>query len=340
MYCLNISRIAIELAVDDPAYEDLALKFYEHFLSIAHAMSHRGRDGMSLWDEEDGFFYDVLHLADGEQRPDQGALDGRADPALRGRGRGRREGRPAAGLQARACEWFVENRPDLAENVAPMRERGRGSAACSLSVVKPEQLRRILQFMLDENEFLSPHGIRSVSKVPPDHPYTMSLATGTTTARLRAGRIDGRALRRQLELARAGLDAAELPPDRGAPAVRLLSRRRLHGGVPDGLRQDDDAVGGGGGALASAHPPLPARRRAAAGRSTAAARSSDATRTGATCCSSTSTSTATTAAGSAPATRRAGRRSSPSSLQQSGASLPTEAVPQPPRAAPRMKPAR
>ena len=83
MYCLNLSRIALELALDDPAYEDVALKFFEHFLAIAHAMNHRGDDGMSLWDEEDGFFYDVVRQPDGARAPDQGALARRARAAAR-----------------------------------------------------------------------------------------------------------------------------------------------------------------------------------------------------------------------------------------------------------------
>ena len=69
MYCLNMLAIAMELARDDPAYEDVASKFWEHFLYIAHAMNHRGDDGIGLWDEEDGFFYDVLHLPDGDAMP-------------------------------------------------------------------------------------------------------------------------------------------------------------------------------------------------------------------------------------------------------------------------------
>ena len=120
--------------------------------------------------------------------------------------------------------WVRENRPHLAENVGDSLERGQQRRVLA-SVVKPEQLRRILKLMLDENEFLSPHGIRSVSKVH-QRPYTMSLAGGDYTLDYEPGESTAGALRRQLELARARLDAAELPPDRGAPAVRLLSRRR------------------------------------------------------------------------------------------------------------------
>ncbi len=173
VYCANLFRIAIELAQDDATYEDLVLKFYEHFLAIAHAMSHRGRDGMSLWDEEDGFFYDVVRLPSGEQRPikvrslvglipllatevgDMAKLDRMPDLKQR-------------------IQWVRDNRSDLADNVAPFAERGQQRRVLA-SVVRPEQLRRILKIMLDEKEFLSPYGIRSVSKVH-EKPYRVQVA--------------------------------------------------------------------------------------------------------------------------------------------------------------------
>jgi hypothetical protein len=178
VYCANLFRIATELAVDDPTYEELALKFYEHFLAIAYAMSHRGRDGMSLWDEEDGFFYDVVRLADGEQHPIKvrsivGLIPLFATEVADGE---KIDQLPE--LKER-MSWVRENRPHLAENVSPLPDRGQQRRVLA-SVVKPEQLRRILKFMLDENEFLSPHGIRSVSKVH-QRPYTMSLAGGDYT---------------------------------------------------------------------------------------------------------------------------------------------------------------
>jgi hypothetical protein len=165
--------MATELAFRDSAYEELALKFFEHFLAIAHAMSHRGRDGMSLWDETDGFFYDVVRDADGRERPLKvrsivGLIPILAtevgDPAILDR---------LPDLHRR-IQWFRENRPDQAENVAPLLARGQRQRLLA-SVVKPEQLRRILRIMLDENEFLSPYGIRSVSKVH-QKPYTVSVA--------------------------------------------------------------------------------------------------------------------------------------------------------------------
>ena len=83
MYTLNMLAIALELAKDDPVYEDVATKFLEHFLYIADAMNNLGDDGIALWDEHDGFYYDVLHLSNGEHVPAARAIDGRPDPALR-----------------------------------------------------------------------------------------------------------------------------------------------------------------------------------------------------------------------------------------------------------------
>ncbi len=84
MYCLNLLAIALELAREDSAYEDVASKFWEHFLYIANAINHLGEDGAGMWDEEDGFFYDVLHMPDGSHDAAQGAVHGGADSAVRG----------------------------------------------------------------------------------------------------------------------------------------------------------------------------------------------------------------------------------------------------------------
>ena len=171
MYTLNLLAIALELAQEDPAYEDVASKFWEHFIYIADAMSHRGRDGMGLWNEEDGFFYDVLRMPDGHHFP----MKIRSMVGLI----------PLFAVQTlepellnklpdfkRRLEWFIDNRPDLTKNLACMRTAGRGERRL-LSIANETQLRRILKYMLDENEFLSQHGIRGVSRYHRDHPYTL-----------------------------------------------------------------------------------------------------------------------------------------------------------------------
>jgi hypothetical protein len=171
MYCLNMLAIAMELARESPVYEDMASKFWEHFLYIADAMSHRGPDGVDLWDEQDGFFYDVLHLPDGEHLPLKvrsivGLIPLFAVETLEPEVLDRM---PAF---KRRLEWFIDNRPDLTAHVACMRTAGRGERRL-LSVVDRGRLQRILQVMLDESEFLSPHGIRAVSRRHHDEPYVL-----------------------------------------------------------------------------------------------------------------------------------------------------------------------
>jgi hypothetical protein len=173
MYTLNLLAIALELASEDPAYEDVASKFWEHFLYIARAMNHRGNDGVGLWDETDGFFYDVLRFPDGRKYPMRirsmvGLIPLFAvetlEPELLER---------LPGFKRR-LEWFIDNRPDLIGNVACMRSPGRGERRL-LSIVGRDQLRRVLQFMLDENEFLSPYGIRALSRCHKGNPYMLSV---------------------------------------------------------------------------------------------------------------------------------------------------------------------
>jgi Mannosylglycerate hydrolase MGH1-like glycoside hydrolase domain/Glycosyl hydrolase family 63 C-terminal domain len=171
MYTLNLLAIAMELAHHDRAYEDVASKFWEHFLYIAHAMNNRGNDGIELWNEEDGFFYDVVHLPDGTRFPLKvrsmvGLIPLFAVETLEPETLSR-----LAGFRTR-LEWFVDHRPDLTRNVASMRTCGRQERRL-LSIVSADQLRAVLRTMLDEREFLSPYGIRALSRVHKDHPYVL-----------------------------------------------------------------------------------------------------------------------------------------------------------------------
>jgi hypothetical protein len=172
MYTLNLLAIALALAVEDPSYEDVASKFWEHFIYIANAMSHRGDDDMGLWDEEDGFFYDVLKMPDGTQFPMKirsmvGLIPLFAVETLEP------EVLDKFPDFKRRLEWFVDNRPDLTENLACMRTEGMEERRL-LAIADPEKLRRILKFMLDEREFLSPYGIRALSQFHCEHPYILS----------------------------------------------------------------------------------------------------------------------------------------------------------------------
>jgi hypothetical protein len=169
MYSLNLLAMAMELARQDSAYEYLASKFWEHFLFIAHAITRIGNNGFSLWNEEDGFFYDVLRLPDGgciplKLRSMVGLIPLFAVQTL--------EGSQVDSLPGfkRRMDWFIENRPDLTGNVAAMDVPGQGERRL-MSIVDADQLRRILGYVLDEKEFLSPFGIRSLSKAHENHPY-------------------------------------------------------------------------------------------------------------------------------------------------------------------------
>jgi hypothetical protein len=173
MYSLNLLRIALELAREDSAYEDVASKFWEHFLYIARAINHLGEDGVGMWCEEDGYFYDALHLPDGRHMPLKiqsivGLIPLFAVETL--------EPRLIDQLPGfkRRMQWFIENRPDLTHNVASMVVPGKGERRL-LSMVDPDQLRRILKRTLDEEQFLSPYGIRSLSRAHRDHPYVLQV---------------------------------------------------------------------------------------------------------------------------------------------------------------------
>jgi len=171
MYTLNLLAIAMELARENHAYEDVASKFWEHFLYIADAMSHRGDDGQGMWDDVDGFFYDILHLPDGTRFPMRlrslvGLIPLFAVQTLESEWLDNLEG------FERRMKWFIENRPDLTGNIASMDRPGKG-ARLLLSICDEQKLRRVLQYMLDENEFLSDYGIRALSKIHAQHPYSL-----------------------------------------------------------------------------------------------------------------------------------------------------------------------
>jgi hypothetical protein len=169
MYCLNLLAIALELASEDPTYEDVASKFWEHFLYIANAINHLGSDSTRMWNQKDGFYYDVLQLPDGGHLPLKvrsmvGLIPLLAVQTIEPEVFDKLEG------FERRLDWFVEHRKDLTHNVACMRTPGERDRLL-LSIVDREQLRRILKLMLDEREFLSPYGLRAVSRIHGEQPY-------------------------------------------------------------------------------------------------------------------------------------------------------------------------
>jgi hypothetical protein len=168
MYCLTMLEIALVLAMHDAAYEDMATKFLEHFALIARAIHERG-----LWDEEDGFYYDVLQIAGGDRQPLRvrsmvGLLPLCATTTL---GMDTLDRLPAF---AERLQWFLTNRPEFAEHIDQTHERD-GSRGRLLAIVSPERLGRIAQTMFDDDEFLSPHGLRALSRYHHEHPFSVEL---------------------------------------------------------------------------------------------------------------------------------------------------------------------
>jgi hypothetical protein len=170
-YSLTMMQIALELATDEPVYSEMAIKFLQHFLYIAVAMEHEGQGDNSLWDEEDGFFYDLLRLPDGHSehvkvRSLVGLLPLAASVLVT----------PAAEERIGPVQQIIQN---YAQSHTELNSIGlypqRGQANIRLvGVLNEDKIRRLLVRMLDESEFLGPHGIRAISRFHKDHPYIMN----------------------------------------------------------------------------------------------------------------------------------------------------------------------
>jgi mannosylglycerate hydrolase MGH1-like protein len=194
MYALNLMRIALELAQNDHVYEDIATKFFEHFLQIAAAMSNIGEEGIRLWDEADQFFYDVLHMPDDSKTPLRvrsmiGLIPLFAVETLEP------ELLDALPDFKRRLEWYLNYRPELAALVSHWEVPGRGDRRL-LSLLRGHRMKQLLRRMLDETEFLSPHGVRALSRAHAEHPYIfrhqgMDLGVGYQPAESATGLFGG-----------------------------------------------------------------------------------------------------------------------------------------------------
>lgn len=185
MYCLNMLAIALELARHLPVYEDVATKFFEHFIYIANAIN-KGLDGREgLWDEGDGFYYDLIRTPEGRRFPLRlrsfvgliplFAVETLEPDLLELMPRFRRR-----------MEWFINYRPALVANIAPLTQPGPAGRRL-LSLVDAHQLSRVLRRMLDEKQFLSPYGLRSVSKEHEAHPYVIQAGGQVHSVRYEPG---------------------------------------------------------------------------------------------------------------------------------------------------------
>jgi Glycosyl hydrolase family 63 C-terminal domain len=174
MFCLDMLSIAMELAREDPAYEDVASKFFEHFIHIAQAMNDMGGEGIGLWDQKDGFYYDVLHMDNGyahvpmKVRSMVGLTPLFAVEAFHPDNLARM---PAF---MKRMQWFLDHHADVAEHVEMSRQTPKGPYLL-LTIANRAKLERIYRYVLDENEFLSPFGIRALSKYHLEHPFTLAV---------------------------------------------------------------------------------------------------------------------------------------------------------------------
>jgi hypothetical protein len=187
MYTLNLMRIALELALEDHVYEDIASKFFEHFLYIAESMTNIGGNGIGLWDEADEFYYDVLHLPDGRRIPLRlrslvGLIPLFAVEVL--------DASVFARLPSftRRALWFLEHRPQLARLVSRWHDPSAGDKHL-LSLLRGHRMKRLLSRMLDPTAFLSDYGVRSMSKFHEAHPYVFEYAGN----RISVGYVPGEA---------------------------------------------------------------------------------------------------------------------------------------------------
>jgi hypothetical protein len=171
MYCLDMLSIAIELSRDDNAYEDVASKFFEHFVNISRAMNDMGGEGLGLWSEKDGFYYDVLHTSDAQHIPMRVRSMVGLIPLFAAESFEPEDYGKLTGFRKR-MQWFLEHNPDVPNHV-DMSQKSEHGTRLLLTIANRKKLERIYRYLLDENEFLSPHGVRALSKFHAANPFML-----------------------------------------------------------------------------------------------------------------------------------------------------------------------
>jgi hypothetical protein len=171
MYCLDMLSIAIELSREDSAYEDVASKFFEHFVNISRAMNDMGGEGLGLWSEKDGFYYDVLHTSDAQHIPMRVRSMVGLIPLFAAESFEPEDYGKLTGFRKR-MQWFLDHNPDVPNHVDMSRKSEHG-ARLLLTIANRKKLERIYRYLLDEKEFLSPHGVRALSKFHAANPFML-----------------------------------------------------------------------------------------------------------------------------------------------------------------------
>lgn len=190
MFALNMMRISMELALYNPVYEDMAIKFFEHYLYIAEAMENIGGAKGGLWNDEDGFFYDVLQLNDGDSislklRSIVGLIPMFAVEIIE------HETLEKLPNFTKRMDWILKNKPELANLVSHWEVEGKGGKHL-ISILRKTRLKRVLARMVDEKEFLSDYGIRSMSKIYEDEPFKFTVDGQNFTVKYTPAESDSR----------------------------------------------------------------------------------------------------------------------------------------------------
>ena len=242
MFSINMLRMSIELSERDPVYDDMTIKFLEHFLYIAEAMTDMGSEGIGLWDDQDNFFYDVLSMPCGQKIPMRLRSMVGLIPLF------------AVGIVQqevinkrpelwRKIETYRERRPDLVKLVSRWNEVGRGGTPPVLPRARLPHDQAVAAHARRKRISLA---LRSASAVPhlPRSPLRFRVPRSALSREVSAGRIRQRIVRRQLELARTDLDAGQLSAGRKSAPLSSILRRRAHRRMPDRIRQHVDARAG------------------------------------------------------------------------------------------------